>query len=341
MPLSPMLGLIKNGPGAPLGTKWSEIGTVDSNFWCRYHGLDFGGGYWLAGSTQSLGLGSLYYSTDGETWTQKNPGTTNLVTGVLKGAVKWTAIMQANSYNSNTADPSGAWTSRGALGGSIQPGGLAYSPSLGRMCGIHQAPTLTATRIVTSDNDGDTWTTRTGPSANMACQSMCWSPDLNLFCAVSYSAGGTLQVWTSPDGITWTARTTPVSGSAWSGVVWNPDLGEFCAMGEWASPRCPIMTSPDGVTWTQQMPASMTNWNSYNLEYCGASGLYLSVGYDIGTGNREIRYSATAGGVWAAAANVDTARPLQTIKWNGSDRVVAAAYGPGGTPGTTRFQTSP
>jgi len=52
--------------------------------------------------------------------------------------------------------------------------------------------------------DGITWTNRTAPYSNQ-WRSICWAPELSLFCAVGRT--GTYRVMTSPDGINWTART--------------------------------------------------------------------------------------------------------------------------------------
>ena len=57
--------------------------------------------------------------------------------------------------------------------------------------------------------------------------SVCWSPALSLFCAVSDN--GTHQVMTSPDGITWTPRTA-AEANEWYSVCWSPALSLFCAI---------------------------------------------------------------------------------------------------------------
>jgi hypothetical protein len=63
-------------------------------------------------------------------------------------------------------------------------------------------------------------------SANEGAEwfSVCWSPQLELFAAVSFNGG----VMTSPDGINWITRTAPTCGG--SGVCWSPELGIFTAV---------------------------------------------------------------------------------------------------------------
>jgi len=56
-------------------------------------------------------------------------------------------------------------------------------------------------RVMTSPNGID-WTIRVSAADN-GWHSVCWSPELELFCAVSYSGTGN-RVMTSPDGINWT-----------------------------------------------------------------------------------------------------------------------------------------
>lgn len=102
------------------------------------------------------------------------------------------------------------------------------------------------------------WTARTSAEDN-GWSSVCWSPDLSLFCAVATS--GTHRVMTSPDGVTWTARTAATALS-WQSVCWAPELTLFVAVavGETANG---VMTSPDGTTWTARTTLDGThNWRS-------------------------------------------------------------------------------
>ncbi|TES92256.1 MAG: hypothetical protein E3J94_02780, partial [Desulfobacteraceae bacterium] len=65
------------------------------------------------------------------------------------------------------------------------------------------------------------WTIRTS-AYNNSWLSVCWSPELRLFVAVS-SSGDATRVMTSPDGINWTIRTSAADND-WRSVCWSPEL---------------------------------------------------------------------------------------------------------------------
>ncbi|KKL68295.1 hypothetical protein LCGC14_2126430, partial [marine sediment metagenome] len=90
-------------------------------------------------------------------------------------------------------------------------------------------------------------------------RSVCWSPELSLFCAVSLD-GTNDRVMTSPDGIIWTSRTTPVDNQ-WISVSWSPELTLFCAVSISGSLNR-VMTSPDGINWTIRTTPNNNNWRS-------------------------------------------------------------------------------
>jgi len=73
------------------------------------------------------------------------------------------------------------------------------------------------------------WTIRTSAVDN-DWLSVCWSPELGLFCAVASTGTGN-RVMTSPDGITWTIRTS-AADNEWYFVCWSPELGLFCAVAD-------------------------------------------------------------------------------------------------------------
>ena len=97
-------------------------------------------------------------------------------------------------------------------------------------------------------SNGKSWT-RIAVEKAFEGQSVCWSPQLGIFVAVS--RGGLVMI--SNNGITWIV--TIVTNNYWSRVCWSPELGIFTAVA-WSNDLHNIMTSPDGITWTilQQVP---------------------------------------------------------------------------------------
>ncbi|GAH38474.1 unnamed protein product, partial [marine sediment metagenome] len=123
------------------------------------------------------------------------------------------------------------------------------------------------------------WTIRTSAADNK-WQSVCWSPELSLFCAVASSGTGN-RVMTSPDGITWTIRTS-AADNGWRAVCWSPELSLFCAVASSGTGNR-VMTSPDGINWTIRTSAADNNWRS--VCWSPELSLFCAVAY-TGTGNR-------------------------------------------------------
>ena len=123
------------------------------------------------------------------------------------------------------------------------------------------------------------WTARTSAADNQWL-SVCWSPELSLFCAVAITGTGN-RVMTSPDGINWTARTTPADIN-WVSVCWSPELGLFCAVANTGTGNR-VMTSPDGINWTARTSVVDNQW--YSVCWSPELGLFCAVA-NTGTGNR-------------------------------------------------------
>ncbi|HTM81508.1 DUF2793 domain-containing protein [Asticcacaulis sp.] len=103
-------------------------------------------------------------------------------------------------------------------------------------------------------------------------QSLCWSAELGLFCAVGASGTGN-RVMTSPDGIIWTARIS-AADNQWLSVCWSPELGLFCAVANTGTGNR-VMTSPDGITWTIRTSAADQAW--YGVCWSAELGLFCAV----------------------------------------------------------------
>jgi hypothetical protein len=97
------------------------------------------------------------------------------------------------------------------------------------------------------------FTVRTIPSdisRNDYWNSICWSPELRLFVAVSSSS--TLPnkcIMTSNDGITWSSQSS-INGFALNAVTWSPKLGMFVALGS--------------IDYGTGISGSLYSYNGYN-----------------------------------------------------------------------------
>ncbi|MDD3175695.1 MAG: right-handed parallel beta-helix repeat-containing protein, partial [Candidatus Nanoarchaeia archaeon] len=110
---------------------------------------------------------------------------------------------------------------------------------------------------------GMSWHSDSTPSSDEnEWRYVCWSPELNLFCAVAQT-GTDNRVMTSPDGITWTRQTLTNANrnQQWRCVTWATDLHMFVAVGI-SGTGYRVMTSHDGVTWTQRATPANNSWIS-------------------------------------------------------------------------------
>jgi hypothetical protein len=150
------------------------------------------------------------------------------------------------------------------------------------------------------------WSSHSG-AADYIWTSVTWSPELELFCAVSMNGTGNQRVQTSPDGITWTIRDASNS-EQWQSVCYSPELGIFCAVGQTGFQRA--MTSPDGSNWTFHATPVTNEWAS--VCWSPELALFCAVG-KAGAGGRVM--TSPDGQNWtertAAAAN-----DWQSICWS-------------------------
>jgi hypothetical protein len=200
----------------------------------------------------AVGNGVAMSSPDGVTWTTRTIGAGN-----------WTGI---------------TWDATLALFVAVRTGATATSAN------------GTSWTVTGHINSANAWTARAAAEAN-EWYSICWSPALSLFVAVSGS--GTNRVQTSPTGTTWTAQSAP--SYTWQSVCWSPDLALFVAVGYNGTDGV-VMTSPDGTTWTERTsPASSGQWSSV----CWSPELDLFVATaGSGSGNR-VMYSSN-GTAWTS-----------------------------------------
>jgi hypothetical protein len=125
-------------------------------------------------------------------------------------------------------------------------------------------------------NDGINWTVIIRSYA-ADWRSVCWSPQLILFVAVS---SGEPKI--SKNGIDWTQITlltpTPLwtNGTFWKSVCWSPQLGLFVAVADGGTYKA--MTSSNGINWTYILNVPSGTW--WNVTWSSELGLFIAVGTD-------------------------------------------------------------
>lgn len=154
--------------------------------------------------------------------------------------------------------------------------------------------------------------------------SVCWSPDLNLFCAVGQSGA----VITSPDGLIWTGRTA-AEANDWECVCWSPQQALFVAVSLNGTNQ--VMTSPNGTTWTARAESEANLW----VGVCWAAELSLFVAV-AASGTHRVMTSPD-GITWTnrTAASADA---WVRVAWSPSLSLLVAVAN---TSGTASVMTSP
>lgn len=127
---------------------------------------------------------------------------------------------------------------------------------------------------------------------------ICYSPDLNLFCAVaSNGATSDQRTGVSSDGVTWLGGLASSANLyAWKSVCWSKALGLFCVV----STDGHVMTSPDGRTWTQRTAAEANAWQC--VCWSDALGLFCAV---ASAGTHQVMTSPD-GVIWTARTHAIT-----------------------------------
>jgi hypothetical protein len=131
--------------------------------------------------------------------------------------------------------------------------------------------------------------------------SVCWSPELGLFCAVAQSGNTNERIMISSDGLNWRNAINVPSISNWFSVCWSPKLGLFCAVGYSTGTTIQrVIVSTNGLNWSNAIDGVLTNdW----LSVCWSPELELfcAVAYS-GTTNQRVMISRN-GYNWTSATS--------------------------------------
>ena len=122
---------------------------------------------------------------------------------------------------------------------------------------------------------------------NNSWSSVCWSPELGLFCAVSNGGTGNFAS-VSNNGTIWN-NSTNILPNPWSSVCWSPKLGLFCVVANgdgYGMFSVYVMLSSDGIIWNAASNVPSYNYtsvcwsNELNLFLAVASNGYYITSYN-------------------------------------------------------------
>ena len=176
------------------------------------------------------------------------------------------------------------------------------------------------------------WSIQTS-AKTQSWESVCWSPELGMFCAVSSDGGSplTTQVMTSMNGVDWTLQNSTLN-SAWASVCWADTLGLFVAV-DIGTPHS--IHSADGVTWAESNNTSTNTWTSVCWSH--ELGLLVTVAKDDGGASPSTRVmTSTNAQAWTNRTPAEV-NAWQSVCWSAEKAIFVAVS----SDGTHRVMTSP
>lgn len=167
--------------------------------------------------------------------------------------------------------------------------------------------------------DGVYWTVRMG-IADHSWRSVCWAPEISLFCAVA--SGSPSRVMTSPDGVVWTIQPHPLD-RAWCSVCWAPEPSIFCA----------VASSGSGDRVMTSLPA-MPNSRNMTRSFPGQFVIAPSQNVGIGTQLPLHRLHVASDAYLHSSVGVGTTLPRRALDISGSALLLSGNLGVGGVTPT-------
>lgn len=282
-------------------TTWTQQTSTTNQ---RERACVYGGGYYIVCGAS----GELTYSTDGVTWIEITPFTSNVITGVCYGKGIFLAVDSGGKLW-KAASPTGIWIDSGVAVETIIEaicyannrfiavcdGGFVVLSDDGEnwetlltctdknlygVCagdGLFVAVGASGT-IITSV-DGNTWVDRTNPVVTVDLRCVGYGNGM-------FVAGGTSGVIeSSPDTITWTVGTnnTTLTISYIRAIAYA--YGKFYAVMYTSNGKGQIWVSEDAVTWTVQYDAAGRLWCATSSDKMvlasGDSGAIYTLNFDI------------------------------------------------------------
>jgi hypothetical protein len=226
----------------------------------------------------SSGGGLVQTSTDGTTWTS-NAVASQAWNGVVYSPELnlWVAVSTSGTNKVMYAvDPTSTWT---LVSSGVAPGAFWLS-----VCwGSGQAQKFVAVsnsgsnKIMYSSTGTSDWTGIASPDESASWRSVCFSPQLNLYCAIADSAT-TYRCMVSNDGVTWVG--VNIASNPYRTITWCAEIGLFVAMAS----NSKVANSADGYNWYYSN-TQVNQWES--VAWCPQLSQCVAVSSD-GTTNRVI-----------------------------------------------------
>ena len=217
-----------------------------------------------------------------------------------------------------------------------------FSPTSKHLVGPPNLPRFIARAEFIGSEGGGGTPPQVPPDNGWVWISICWSPELGLFCGLAYRrADIDLYSVTSPDGITWSPHVImAAAGTPKVFICWSPELHLFCAVGEH------ILISTNGSTWETILTIRLNSvcWSSEKNEFCAVGGGFLMTsangrswvttpvapagGSTGSTGAPPIR--------WVGVASSADGTKLAAVMYGGSDVWISDDSGGSWTPLSVR-----
>ncbi len=244
------------------GVNWTPNNAIDDS----WNDIAYGNGTFVAVSSSG---GGVMTSNNGVSWASQSSALTADLSAVTYGNGTFVALGWCSGCNQVMTSPNGInWTAR-SIPSNEAWRDVAYGN--GRFVAVGYGGV-----VMTSVNDGATWTDQSTASAS--CGGTCdWD-------SITYGNGkfvalrSTVDGWygsvaTSPDGVTWTEQFGADDITEWTDITYND--GIFVAVGQ---PRyvgeIVVMTSPDGIAWSPKVSPVGCYWNGITY----GNGIYAVVG---------------------------------------------------------------
>jgi hypothetical protein len=258
---------------SPDGSTWNQQ-TSATKSWFSICWSPLNGGQFCAISLD--GTASASTSPDGINWTLQSGVPTTSCGNIYWSTYLSKFITQGNSTVSTSSDGI-TWATNFTYATSANPGIIiAESVSLSKLVMLTNQP---GSGVIFS-SDGLTWATTgfLGNDNSIQWTSVCWSPELKIFCAIgTYGAISPGVSSTSSDGIYWFRHSVPTGH--WNAVCWSPELGLFCAVGESPIAHKSAMISSDGINWITYDTAGIYEWG--HICWSPELGLFCAIGSSV------------------------------------------------------------